>query len=234
MQGFRKIDSDRWEFANEEFLGGQRHLLKNIKRRRNMGSQNHPACCLELSHFGHETELQRLKRDHNNLMMEILKLRHQQQSSRAQLVEMEERMQRTERTQRQTMAFLAKATKNPEFIQQLLNRREQRRELRSPGKKRRLPASSSAETLFSAMSSEEKQRGEMLESVGENFNTISADFVWWDKLMNEELMVAGGGAEEGESSEIDVEVELAAEPSELGEEVKELVEQMEFLGSRQF
>ena len=229
MQGFRKINPDRWEFANEDFLGGQKHLLKNIKRRRNTG-------CLELSSSGHETELQGLKSDRNNLMIEILNLRQQQQSSRAHLVEMEERMLCTERKQRQTTAFLARTMKNPASIQQLLDRSEQRRELGSPGKKRRLPLSSSAETLFSAAtSSDEKQSGEMGEAVDVNFNTlISADLIW-DELMSEDSMVAGGGAEEGESSEIDVEVEvLAAEPSEWGKEVKEMVEQMEYLGSMQF
>ncbi|XP_068647073.1 heat shock factor protein HSF30-like [Aristolochia californica] len=149
--GFRKVDPDRWEFANEGFLGGQRHLLKDIKRRRHL-SQNlqHQdiGACVELGKLGLEGEIEKLRRDRSILMVEIVKLRQQQQHSRTRLLAMEDRLQSTERKQQQMMAFLARGLKNHTFFQQLMQNRERRKELRgSVGKKRRLPASGSSEDI---------------------------------------------------------------------------------------
>lgn len=48
---------------------------------------------MELGDFGVETEIEKLKRDRNLLMIEIIKLKQQQQSSRKEMIEMEQRVQ---------------------------------------------------------------------------------------------------------------------------------------------
>ncbi|KAK9281603.1 hypothetical protein L1049_004506 [Liquidambar formosana] len=142
--GFRKIDPDRWEFANEGFLRGHKHLLKNIKRRKT-SSQTLPSeyalgPCVEVGQFGLDGEIDRLRRDRQVLMMELVKLRQQQQNTRAYLQAMEQRLQGTEQKQQQMMTFLAKAMRNPAFIQQLVQQKDKRKKLEEAiSKKRRRP-----------------------------------------------------------------------------------------------
>lgn len=115
------MDPDKWEFANEGFLGGQKHLLKTIRRRRNATSSLHSqggAPCVELGNYGLDEELEILKRDRNLLMAEIVNLKQQQQNSRGQVLAMEERARATEKKQQQMMSFLARAFSNPAFLQQ--------------------------------------------------------------------------------------------------------------------
>ncbi|XP_057519683.1 heat stress transcription factor A-2c-like [Amaranthus tricolor] len=143
--GFRKIDPDRWEFANEGFMKGQKQLLKSIRRRKHLSNscssqQGVIEPCVELGRFGLDGEVDRLKRDKQVLMMELVKLRQHQQNTRAYLQAMEQRLQATEMKQQQMMNFLARAMQNPSFLQQLVQQKERRKELEEAlTKKRRRP-----------------------------------------------------------------------------------------------
>jgi heat shock transcription factor, other eukaryote len=147
VQGFRKVDPDRWEFVNEGFLRGQRHLLKTIKRRKPTTTvpPSHqqapaPASCLEVGEFGFEEEIDRLKRDKNILITEVVKLRQEQQTTREHVHTMEERLRTADQKHVQMMGFLARAMRNPEFFQRLVQQQDKRKELEDAiSKKRRRP-----------------------------------------------------------------------------------------------
>ncbi|XP_073135123.1 heat stress transcription factor A-7a-like [Henckelia pumila] len=115
--GFRKVDPDRWEFANEGFLRGQRHLLKNIVRRKTQYSSSSDA------------EIDRLRRNKQALVMELVKLREQQQATLSCLRTMEQRLRVAEMKQKQITGFLTKAIQDPTFLPQILRRKERKKEL---------------------------------------------------------------------------------------------------------
>ncbi|KAI9401566.1 hypothetical protein POPTR_001G138900v4 [Populus trichocarpa] len=149
--GFRKVDPDRWEFANEGFLRGQKHLLRTISRRKPAhghtnqqpqqarGQNSTVGACVEVGKFGLEEEVERLKRDKNVLMQELVRLRQQQQSTDSQLQTMVQRLQGMEQRQQQMMSFLAKAMQSPGFLAQFVQQQnESSRRITEANKKRRL------------------------------------------------------------------------------------------------
>ncbi|CAI9771675.1 unnamed protein product [Fraxinus pennsylvanica] len=116
-KGFRKVDPDRWEFPNESFLRGQKHLLKNITKRKPVhshsqqqqqpnGQNSSVGACVEVGKFGLEQKVERLKRDKNMLIQELVTLRQQKQSTDNQLQATVQRLQGIQQRQQQ------KATKN--------------------------------------------------------------------------------------------------------------------------
>ncbi|XP_019180816.1 PREDICTED: heat stress transcription factor A-6b-like [Ipomoea nil] len=157
--GFRKVNPDKWEFANEGFLRGQRHLLRTIRRRKTppqtqlqaSGQGGGLECCVEVGRFGFEGEVDRLKRDKEVLMMELVKLRQNQQTTKACLKAMEQKIKGTEVKQQQMMSFLAKAMKNPDFMHQIMQQRERRKELAEAiSNKRRRPIDQGPSNLTTA------------------------------------------------------------------------------------
>lgn len=126
--GIRKVDPERLEFANEWFLRGQRHLLKNIKRRktpsRPQSSHQDFGSCVEVGESGPNSEIDRLRRDKQVLMVELVKLRQEQQNTKAHLKAMEHKLKGTEMKQQEAMGFLARIIQNPSFVQQFDRRKE--------------------------------------------------------------------------------------------------------------
>ncbi|KAM7493450.1 hypothetical protein LguiB_028059 [Lonicera macranthoides] len=150
--GFRKVDPNRFEFANKRFLGGQKHLLKTIKRKRNVSSQSihqQGGNCIELGHVGIEEELARLRRDRVVLMTEIVKLKQQQLHAKDQIVDMENRIVTTEMKQKKIMGFLAKVFGNPALLRQCMDKFAQKSDQKhiKIKRKRRLTMSPSVDNI---------------------------------------------------------------------------------------
>lgn len=169
--GFRKVDPDRWEFANEGFLRGQKHLLKLIQRRKasvspqydhlhhhhqEQDQQQGMGACVEVGQFGMLGEIEGLRRDKSVLMMEVVKLRQQQQSTRNQLQSINHRLQSTEQRQTHMMTFLARAIQNPTFLAQLSQNKQATKCLAASKKRRRLPKGEAQQDLQSLRTSEDR------------------------------------------------------------------------------
>lgn len=165
--GFRKVDPDRWEFANEGFLRGQKHLLKLIQRRKpsvpqydnvhhhhQQDQQQGMGICVEVGQFGMLGEIEGLRRDKSVLMMEVVKLRQQQQSTRNQLQSINHRLRGTEQRQQHMMTFLARAIQNPTFLAQLSQNKQATKRLATSKKRRRLTKREAQQDLQSLPTSE--------------------------------------------------------------------------------
>lgn len=128
MQGFRKIDTDRWEFANEFFRRGEKHLLKNIHRRKSTQSQqvgSHTGSLTEAGRSGLDSEVERLRKERSVMMQEVIELQKQQSGTVHDVQSVNQRLQAAEQRQKQMVSFLAKLFQNPAFLTRLKQKKEQ-------------------------------------------------------------------------------------------------------------
>ncbi|KAL1148575.1 hypothetical protein V6Z11_A10G134400 [Gossypium hirsutum] len=228
--GFRKVDTDRWEFANENFLRGKRHLLKNIRRRKThqpQASQYALDHCVEVGRFGLDGEIDRLRRDKQVLM-------NLPASSG-------KRLRKTEMKQQQMMSFLAKAMQNPSFVQQLIQHNDRSKELEEAITKKRqrridqrsmdvetselLGAKTEPkcydvaefERLTGSQNNIELEHVEESKDHGSKGKSLDEGF--WDDLMD------------GDTHDIDQEISVLDVEEEDEQYLDVLVEQLRYLGS---
>ncbi|KAJ0714503.1 putative transcription factor HSF-type-DNA-binding family [Helianthus annuus] len=110
--GFRKIDTDRWEFACESFLKGKRHLLKNIRRRRSLPAQQ---LTEESSSLSVEAEVERLQKERIEMMREVIDLQDQQRGTHQYMEAVNQKLQAAEDRQKQMVSSLAKVFQITKF-----------------------------------------------------------------------------------------------------------------------
>ncbi|XVF14550.1 hypothetical protein REPUB_Repub09cG0071000 [Reevesia pubescens] len=147
--GFRKIDPDQWEFANQEFIRGQKHLLQNIHRRKPIHSHslNHqansslPLTEIEKNEF--EEEIKRLSNDNSRLQSQLQKHQKENQEFQFQTKLLSERFQNMEDRQRQMMVFLSQLIHKPHFLSMFRQKYSE-----SHNKKRKLLNSNDFEDEF--------------------------------------------------------------------------------------
>nr|AAF74563.1 heat stress transcription factor A3 [Solanum peruvianum] len=122
--GFRKIDADRWEFANEGFSRGKRHLLKNIQRRRSQQGGSSSGSSAEAGK-GTMDEIEKLRNEKSLMMQEVVELQQQQHGTVQLMESVNEKLQAAEQRQKQMVSFLAKVLQNPTFLARVRQMKEQ-------------------------------------------------------------------------------------------------------------
>ncbi|XP_076960169.1 heat stress transcription factor A-4c-like [Bidens hawaiensis] len=132
--GFKKIDPDQWEFANDEFIKGQRHLLKNIHRRKPIHSHSTPPqgtltlSPSEKQEF--EDEVNKLKQETSSLRFQLQTLTQENKENEHKLSFLHERVHTIQLTHKKMISFLA------QFLEKHSSSRMQH--IESNSKKRRL------------------------------------------------------------------------------------------------
>ncbi|XVE88255.1 hypothetical protein DITRI_Ditri19aG0055300 [Diplodiscus trichospermus] len=138
--GFRKTDPEQWEFANEDFMRGQPHLLKNIHRRKPVHSHSMQnllgqgaSPLTESERQNLRDEIERLKSEKESLILELKRHEQERQGFETQMLLLKERLRNMERRQQMMVSSVARLLQKPGLPIDLTP------QLEANDRKRRLP-----------------------------------------------------------------------------------------------
>ncbi|XP_047959668.1 heat stress transcription factor A-3-like [Salvia hispanica] len=99
--GFRKIDTDKWEFRSGGFVQGQRHLLKTIQRRKSHHRLEGPSTAWQ-------AEIRESRRERRLMMEELMGLQDEQRLMVQHMQVVKEKLEAAETRHKQMISFLAR------------------------------------------------------------------------------------------------------------------------------
>jgi len=117
----------------------QKHLLKNIYRRKPIHSHSQPQGSLvDPERAAYEEEIEKLARDKAKLKASILGFEQQRSSAKLQVEDLTQKIDTMQQRQEKLLSFLEKAVQNPTFVEHLA-RKIEAMDFSAYSKKRRLP-----------------------------------------------------------------------------------------------
>ncbi|KAK1411793.1 hypothetical protein QVD17_32555 [Tagetes erecta] len=122
--GFRKIDPEKWEFANESFLRGHKYVLKNIQRRRSSQSIQSTSTTnntnKEFNKMLVEVEIKRLHKQKMEMLQQIMELKNKNREAHQCMESVNQKLKAAEHKHMHMVSFLAKMIQNPQENTQVL------------------------------------------------------------------------------------------------------------------
>ncbi|KAJ7947184.1 Heat shock transcription factor [Quillaja saponaria] len=192
--GFRKVDPEQWEFANEDFIRGQPHLLRNIHRRKPVHShslqnvQGQGASPLnESERQSLKENIERLKHDKQRLLLELQRHEQERQAFELQMHFLKERLQHLEQRQETMVSSVSRVLEKPGLALDSLLHFETR------DRKRRLPRivhfyDDEASLEENNMENSQILDRESIESVSdltsnmEQLNLLESSLLFWENI----------------------------------------------------
>ncbi|KAL9662520.1 hypothetical protein QQ045_027353 [Rhodiola kirilowii] len=121
--GFKKIDPEQWEFANDDFVRGQPHRLKNMHRRKPVHShsvhnQVHgiSSPLTESERHGYKYDIGRLKHEMEALQLELERKKREREEYDLHAQSLKQQLEWIGQRQEKLVLFLAQVLNKPGLV----------------------------------------------------------------------------------------------------------------------